>query len=165
MMESWLGAASAASGVSVSNIRSHMKLLNDRPTPEEVRWVINHCTVGVYPYRSEGWCLPLLETLACAKPAIATAFSGPMTYLTSSNAHLISGVAVSAKDGIWFHGTGSWLEPNFTELRESARCVYNAWECGETIVNDNGLTAAERYSWATAAKRILHWLDTESASY
>ncbi len=46
------------------------------------------CDVGVFPYRAEGFCLPILEAMACGLPSIVPRFGACLDFCADSNSFL-----------------------------------------------------------------------------
>ncbi len=80
----------------------------------------------VLPTRGEGWCLPALEAMACARPAILTAWSAPLDYLNPENSYplpvekLVPVLPCNhPTDGVY---SGSrWAEPSLQALCQLLR--------------------------------------------
>lgn len=47
------------------------------------------CDVAVFPYRAEGFCLPILEAMACGVPAIVPEFGACLDFCGPSTSYLI----------------------------------------------------------------------------
>lgn len=75
--------------------------------------------------RGEGFCLPLLESLACQVPVIAHDFGGQSDFLTRENSFLVDYDLrdVRSNDHSW-HTEGQWAWARIEHLRETMRFVY-----------------------------------------
>jgi len=158
----WAAQAAVSEGLSRDAIMRHILLVGRKAWPKDVADVIGMCDLGLYPYRAEGWNLPLLETMACGLPVIATYVTGPKDFLTDANAYLIGGKESAADDGVFFGPgrlEGNWYEPNFEEAAAAAEKAYNAWSEGRWELNKAGVRTAQGLSWTSAAHRIIHWLE------
>lgn len=114
--------------------------------------IINSADVGLFPYRSEAFCLPVIEMMACNKKIIATNYSGPTDYLTKYNSSLINVNNMSPMfDGKWFknNGDSEWADPDEDHLIELLRHAHNNKE-----PNIEGRITAEKHTWANSAKTI-----------
>lgn len=47
------------------------------------------CDVGVFPYRAEGFCMPILEAMACGIPAIAPEFGACLDFCGADTSYLM----------------------------------------------------------------------------
>ncbi len=80
------------------------------PSATEVAELYACADVGVFPYRAEGWNLPLIEMLA-------TNYSGPTEFLRESFSWLLDYTMINAVDPQWFpHGVGQWANININDL-------------------------------------------------
>ena len=120
-----------------------------------------HC--GVFPARSEGWNLGLVEMLAVGRDVIATDYAAHTQYLTPSNARLISVDEVEdARDDRWVpiyseRGRGRWAHlgrDQLDQLVEHLRAVHQDRLAGRLGRNDAGVHTAEDLSWAATAEAI-----------
>jgi glycosyltransferase involved in cell wall biosynthesis len=160
MIDEWVYDACQKTGANQGNVHRALRLITPKGHPEQVAEVINLCHAGIYPYRAEGWNLPLLETLACGKTCLATACTGPLEYLDDfPNA---TGIAVAervpAVDGIWFKGQGNWANPDWDDLVRSAERHYQQWQDGNPMQSAEMGVEAERYTWQKAGLNISNWL-------
>jgi len=160
MMDGWIRDAASTYGLSIDELRKHIMRIGSRDKPSQVAQVINSCDAGLYPFRAEGWNLPLLETMACGLPVVATYYSGPVEYLTGSGSCLVDGDFADADDGLWFGPgklEGRWLEPYLTSICRGIHELYIRWQSGQSG-NPNGIKVAEEFTWSRAAKRVRSWL-------
>ena len=84
----------------------------------------------VLPTRGEGFGRPFLEAAAVGAPVVATAWSGPLDFLTADNAYLLPARVVPVPDDAArtltrFRGH-RWAEPDFAALRRALRRVFDA---------------------------------------
>src|SRR3990172_2289083 len=77
-----------------------LNLVNDKSYPEliyidkflsteELASLYRACDVGVFPYRAEGFSIPILETMACGVPSIVPNFGACLDFCTPSNSFLV----------------------------------------------------------------------------
>lgn len=137
-------------------------LLESGLKSESLNYLMNRADCGVYPHRSEGWCLPISESLSAGQQIIATNYSGPTAYLTSQNSYLVSPgkEMVPAVDNVFFDGrVGCWPENNTPEyIQEFAalmRRVYENKMENKKVVNNSGIQTAKELSWDRTARGIL----------
>jgi glycosyltransferase involved in cell wall biosynthesis len=72
---------------------------------------------GVFPTRGEGFGLPVLECLACGRPALVTDGTAPTEFCASENARLIPARWVTRRGKLQ-------REPNLTELQKLLRAAF-----------------------------------------
>lgn len=129
------------------------------PYHTDVADIINSFDCGVFPARSEGWNLELLESMACGKPVITTNVSAHTEYCTKDNAFLIEAPnQEEAYDGTFFFGGGNWAELDYEEeeqLVEHFRYCYK-----NRPSNPNGITTAQNFTWENSAKILREILLT-----
>ena len=113
----------------------------------------NDCDVLVSTSLADGFNLPILEGLACGKPALVTAHSGHCDFVNDKNGWtLVKGVLkhLSAEP---MYEEVKWFEPSIREIRQVLRKIYNnrdqvADRC------DDALKTAQKYTWINTAKKI-----------
>lgn len=107
-----------------------------KPIENDLSLLYNSANIGIYPSRGEGYCLPLIESLACGLPCVATNCSGQSEYLnilelkTLQNDLLIGQEYLEkeiADDGIWFRkNKGNWYKfKNNNILTDKMKLAYN----------------------------------------
>ena len=57
-----------------------VEYLADELSEEEMAGLYRACDCVVQPYRGEGFCLPVAEAMACARPVIVTGFGPSLDY-------------------------------------------------------------------------------------
>lgn len=117
------------------------------------------CDCLVLPYRAEGFGLPVLEAMACAKPVITTGYGAALDFCDASVAYLIPAREVlfpEARVGDFATcGTPVWAEPDEEGLVALLRHVFaHREEAGE-----KGRRARERvaagFTWEHTASQVL----------
>jgi glycosyltransferase involved in cell wall biosynthesis len=105
------------------------------PFHSDVANVINSMDCGVFPARSEGWNLELLESMACGKPVITTNVSAHTEYCTKENAYLIETPnQEEAFDGTFFFGGGNWAEIDVDEEDQLIEYMRYCYETDHLIL-------------------------------
>lgn len=86
----------------------------DRPLPgPEKDALIAACDCYLSLHRVEGFGLPLAEALLLGRPVIATAYSGPLDFLTPLNSYLVDYRLVPIGPGSDpYPAEGEWAEPD-----------------------------------------------------
>ena len=104
-----------------ANIRLYDGVIS-RPA---VHSLMSICNAYVSLHRSEGFGLTLTEAMNMGKPVIATAYSGNMDFMTSSNSFPIKYrlVEIEKNHGPYMKGC-EWAEPDLDHAAEIMRYVY-----------------------------------------
>lgn len=112
------------------------------------------CDCLVAPYRAEGFCLPVLEAMACGLPVIVTS-GGPTDDLVLHGCGWKAGASIANIDqlaGLESPMPQAWLEPSVPDLRSAMR---EAFEGRATVTKDFGARAAriasENWKWSDIA--------------
>ena len=78
--------------------------------------------------RGEAWGLPLSEAMACAKPVIATRYSGLLDFVTDANGYLVDVERlVPVSDDVYYDlatNPGEWARPSVSHLADLMHHVY-----------------------------------------
>ncbi len=104
--------------------------------------------VGVFPFRGEGFGLPILECIASGRPVIVTKGTGPMDYCSPCNARFIRARKRMSKGKLQ-------LEPDVKHLRLLMR---EAFEKGKMTNKERTLisNSVNNFTW----KRTIKTLDS-----
>jgi len=93
---------------------------------DDVVRLYRSCDALAFPYRGEGFGLPLLEALACGLPVIATAGGAADAFLDDDVAYRVParrGALSGGMRGEQLAGEGWWLEPDVDALAATMRHV------------------------------------------
>ena len=126
-----------------------------------VGWVQNHVQYseilrkmdfGVFPYRAEGWCLPLHEAMACGLPVVATNYSAPTEFLTEDCGILIDGSMEPIYDQIHFPngGYGDWMVPSHEQLCEA---ILDMMDYDWKYTGALAAKQAHKFTWEESVKK------------
>lgn len=109
-----------------------------------------HCYLQ--PSRGEGFGLQPLQAIAQGCPTILTAAHGHDAF-----AHLGFGLSSTpAKSAYFFYGdAGEWWEPDFDELCEMMRRVYEHYDDAISFASASAQVAAEEFTWRRCAQRFI----------
>jgi glycosyltransferase involved in cell wall biosynthesis len=121
------------------------------PAEQEIDlYALAHCFV--VPSRGEGYGLQPLQALAQGCPTILTAAHGHDAF-----AHLGLGIsATSSKASYFVYGdAGDWWEPDFDELCDRMRWVYDHYDQACSQALRSAVTVAEEFTWARTAQRFV----------
>jgi glycosyltransferase involved in cell wall biosynthesis len=128
---------------------------------QELARIMAKTDCGVFPARSEGWNLELLEMMAMGKDVITTNYSAHTEFCKTSNSMLIEIDSEEvAYDGKWFMGdVGTWASINdnaFEQLVTHLRDFYQRWkEVEGNTFNLEGLRTAQKLTWKQTAKNFV----------
>jgi len=136
-----------------SKLHSKLQLIKPVSSHSDVASTIQQVDAGVFPFRAEGWNMPLLETLACGKPVIATNYGGPTEYLTSNNSSLLNIDEMErALDNAWFDGHGEWA---YLGYEQEEQCIeYMRHMYRERPDNPEGVVTAQNFTWNHTGEQI-----------
>lgn len=139
-----------------SLIGENVRVIPLQNTQEDVARIMNMADCGIFPTKAEGWCLPILEMMACGKPVITTNYSGHTQYCNSENSHFINKEVnlESAYDGKWFFGQGEWMSISEENI-ESALSFYYP----NKRFNEEGVLTANKFTWENTAKKMVGELE------
>ena len=69
----------------------------DRFLPEaELAALYRACDVAVFPYRAEGFCIPILEAMACGVPAIVPEFGACLDFCDAATSYFVKARRIRA---------------------------------------------------------------------
>ncbi len=113
----------------------------------------------VLPTRGEGWCLPLIQSMASGVPVITTNCSAQTTYCNEKNSLLVDVSKDKIHDIGWLIQVPSqnehfWWEPNYNSLRQKMRYAFNNKE----KMKELGILArrdVEKFSWNNTAMKVI----------
>ena len=121
---------------------------------------IGHCDCYVSLHRSEGFGLTLAEAMARARPTIATAYSGNLTFMSPENSFLVPWRPAFVPAGCEPYPAGHrWAEPDLDAAAALMRTVYES----RSLAEERGRRAASdvraRLSSARTAAFLRERLD------
>jgi 2-polyprenyl-3-methyl-5-hydroxy-6-metoxy-1,4-benzoquinol methylase/glycosyltransferase involved in cell wall biosynthesis len=81
--------------------------------------------VYVSLHRGEGWCYPLFDAATRGTPVVATAYGGPLEYLSKDSAELVPYDLVPVRQRyLYYHPTMKWAQPDVGGAVIALRHVY-----------------------------------------
>jgi glycosyltransferase involved in cell wall biosynthesis len=101
-------------------------VIDEELTDDDIVRLYRSCGALAFPYRGEGFGLPMLEALACGLPVIATAGGAADAFLDAKVAYCVPARRVplsGAIRGEALAGEGWWLEPDPGALAATLRHV------------------------------------------
>lgn len=136
---------------------NRIKCLNRLSSLENIADLINLCHCGVFPSRAEGWNMPLSETLACGRYAIATDVTAHSEYITADNSLVVkTNGLVTASDNKWFRNSvGNWYDVDYSSLVNQFQAAYE-YVKKNNVLNEAGISTAIAFSWENSAQKIIN---------
>jgi glycosyltransferase involved in cell wall biosynthesis len=132
--------------------------LNDNLTAEQIAGIYKSCDCLVYPYRGEGFALPVLEAMACGLPVLVTKGGATDDFVTNAYGWLIP----SHKKSLGFHLCGytlakeGWLlEPDAEALIMQMRWIANHPEVAQAKGEAASHYVHTHWTWQKAADLAL----------
>ena len=134
-------------------------LLTEIPQ-EHMPHLYSAATALVIPSTGEGWGRPHVESMACGTPVVATAWSGPLSFLTSDNGYPLKVADMQAAAGWEGH---RWAKPDEQHLVSILKEIHHEHqhqtgpgkEGGDSSLKHKGLLArkdmVEKYSLSVFA--------------
>ena len=117
-----------------------------------------HC--AVFPTNAEGIGLPIVESMACGIPTIASLNSGVTEYAQHSNAILLTQLKmVPVHDPIFFPelgAYGNWESPTEDELCEKMWFVFTSYGKALEVGNEAARFMNESFSWKQPAEKLYN---------
>ncbi len=119
--------------------------------------LINDCDAFVLPTRGEGWGLPIIEAMACAKPVIVTDHGSYLDFVNADNAFLVPvRQMVAVDDPLVFNPEkdyGLWAEPDVKALEQIMRHVFEYRDEARIKGQLARKQIASAWTWNHAAKK------------
>ena len=131
-----------------------IKVLHFPPRDEYIKW-LQHGSCLLSCSRSEGWNLPLMESLACGTPSICSNWGGHLEFADGIAYKVNVPKELPPKEVYLLgddHDLGVWGEPDFDHLQDVMKDVYNDFDkCQEHALKMSDVVR-EKYTWENAAK-------------
>ncbi len=122
-----------------------------------------HCFVSCA--RSEGWGLPMIESLACGIPTIFSDWGGSTEY--HEGAILVPVKQLIKPFGIYgnWEVPGQWCEPDYEILVEKMKDVYENYSKHKENAFKLSNKIRDKFSWDAAAKKAYNVLEELHKNY
>ncbi len=120
------------------------------------------CFVSVS--RGEGWNMPLMESMACGLPSIATDWGAHTEFVHEGIAYplRVRGTVPARAKCPYYEGF-SWADPDPEHLRHQLRHVYENQDEARRRGGAAAREMAERWTWREVARRIVGRLEAAGA--
>jgi len=125
------------------------------PSRSEYISILKSCNVFVSCARSEGWNLPLIESMACGTPSIYSNCSGQLEFADGK------GIAVRvlgekpANESSYNHFNemvGNYYEPDFNDLSEKMRFSFEFYDQIKKKSIDESIDIRKKFNWDSVAR-------------
>jgi len=131
---------------------------------EDVPRLYAACDVLVHPYRGEGFGMPVLEALACARPVIVTRGGACDEFVPAGASIPVEARRLDIEPaGLVLAGTGWVLEPDRESLASALRAAVSPDMDLRAMGSRGREHAATRHTWARAAELARRRLDALAA--
>jgi autotransporter strand-loop-strand O-heptosyltransferase len=132
------------------------------PSNEEYVKYLQNCQVMLMVSRSEGWGLPISESLACGTPTIITDWGASLDFATAAYKVKVKELRKPQNVFMQDDTPGLWAEPDYIELKDTMRYVYeNYTECKKQTMDN--IDIIKKFTWDNATKiamNIISNIDT-----
>jgi glycosyltransferase involved in cell wall biosynthesis len=142
-LQPWMRAQMAAQGV---GRRGSAPVVYEHGDALTVAGYYTAAHVGVFPFRGEGFGLPILECLASGRPVIVTRGCGPLDFCREPFVRFVDARAVR-------RGGREELEPDVGALQAQLRRAYRRGPVGAAEAEAIHQSVAA-FTWAHAADRL-----------
>lgn len=126
--------------------------IHDNYTNKQLNELYNSCDVFVSPTRAEAFNLPVLESAACKKTSITTAYGGQCDFITKDNGWLIDYKLAPVTHEIEYENC-MWATPSHEHLRKLLRYAFThqdeVKQKGEKVYQDT-----KHLTWDSTAQQI-----------
>jgi glycosyltransferase involved in cell wall biosynthesis len=144
-----------------------LEVIDTDVSDEDVVRLYRSCDALAFPYRGEGFGLPMLEALACGLPVIATAGGAADAYLDDTVAYRIPARRHAVPPGMVgtpLAGPGWWLEPDVDALAATLRHVARHPQEARAKAVLGSERARTQWTWDAAARIASARLRTPRAA-
>ncbi|APH06596.1 glycosyltransferase [Bacillus weihaiensis] len=139
--------------------------MNEHLSTNQLASLYTSCHCSVFPYRGEGFCLPIAESMACATPVIAPNLGPaveilgeeyPLFIESTTKTHEIRKVShLETIDFPW------WIEPNRQDLKKKMRYAYENKKELVKIGEKYSVKVTSTYNWNKTIDTISEHLLTK----
>jgi autotransporter strand-loop-strand O-heptosyltransferase len=131
-----------------------IKVLHFPPRDEYVN-LLKSCDVFVSCARSEGWNLPLIESMSCGTPSIYSNCSGQLEFAEGKGipVNILGEKPVDSNHYNQFNeSVGNYYDPNFNHLGEQMRKVFKNYEEYKVKSINESQFIRDNFNWETVSE-------------
>ena len=143
---------------------TNCKFFHGELSDTDIFHLYNACDVLLFPSRSEGWGLPLMEAISAGMPAITTYYSGHTEFLEPIKEkvgileHQMVPMGPDGSHGKWAQASGEAISKTLGEMRINANLHQrNALEASQILRRD--------FSWQAAAEKFIGTLSRRGLNF
>ncbi|WP_273127126.1 glycosyltransferase [Bacillus weihaiensis] len=138
--------------------------INEHLSEDQLASLYRSCHCSIFPYRGEGFCLPIVESLACATPVIAPKL-GPALEILGENYPLYIEAThktqeVKKLSNLETINFPRWIEPNRIDLKRMMRYTYQNPKQVKEVGEEYSLYISTNYTWNKTVSTISEKLTT-----
>jgi len=144
----------------VTALGERVVVVNEAMPEERVHNLIRCCDAFVSLHRAEGFGLGMAEAMFLGKPAVATGWSGNMTFMTAENSYPIGYELVAVPEGGYPHWEAqTWAEPDLDEATAVMLALVDAPEDGRERGKRASREMRQGFSYRAAGLRYKQRLE------
>lgn len=132
-------------------------------TEYELASLYRSCHCSVFPYRGEGFGLPIIESMACGTPVIVPRLGPAVEFCPESSTFFISGKLYRHHERkVGDHETidyPCWIEPDIRELKAMMRRVYEQRQSLQEIGREASRHIRTNFTWRHTREAVAHGLE------
>lgn len=141
-----------------------IQYINEQLAPEQLASLYRSCDCSVFPYRGEGFGLPMVESAACGTPVIVPGLGPAAEMFGEEHALFIHAKeqrqddrkvgAMETVDFPW------WIEPDLNDLRHQMRFAYENKDKLAEMGKRASVHVRSRFTWNKTAEIVRKALET-----
>lgn len=138
-----------------------IKILHFPPNEEYIKW-LQLGDVFVSCSRSEGWNLPLIESIACGCVTICSDYGAQLEFADEVSHKVNIKEMKKPKEVFMFRDSdvpGYWAEPDFKHLEKVMMDCYENHENNKEKALIQSEVIRDKFSWENAAKKASEYLE------
>ncbi|MFB6089006.1 MAG: glycosyltransferase family 4 protein [Candidatus Aenigmatarchaeota archaeon] len=134
--------------------RPPIQVLMKNVSKQELAQMYKSSDCHVITSKAEGFCLPLLESMAVGKPVITSEWGGQREFCNRRNSYIVKmGPLVAATDPLPLYRETRWKVPRIDSIRKQMRRAYEDKKTYKKK-SKNALKTAKKFTWDSTAKQV-----------